>query len=168
MNELDQVWTDLLASKIEEARSSGRHDIADYLALKQSNDAIRQAGVTWLFDSLIEFAMEANRRYPALLVEREEPHEFKFRGGTMAGGLVRVRYGVRSLTLEAGWTRQPSHGFMRGGALAAARLSHFGLPKSGVEIELVRTEGATGWRSTDGDSFDLEHLVGHLQVLILN
>ena len=168
MNELDQVWTDLLASKIEEARSSGRHDIADYLALKQSNDAVRQAGVTWLFDSLIEFAMEASRRYPALVVEREEPHEFDFRGGRMAGGLVRVRYGVRSLTIEAGWTRQPSHGFMRGGALAAARVSHFGLPKSGVEIELVRGDGSTGWRSTDGDSFDLEQLVGHLQVLILN
>lgn len=168
MNELDQPWTEMLASKIEEARLSGRHDVADYLALKQSNDAIRQAGVTWLFDSLIEFAMEASRRFPAVTVEREEPHEFDFRGGRMAGGLVRVRFGVRNMTVEAGWTRQPSHGFMRGGALAAARVSHFGLPKSGVDLELVRTAGSTGWRSTQGDVFDLEQLVEHLQVLILN
>src|SRR5262245_64933011 len=108
MNELDQAWTELLASKIEQARVSGRHDIADYLALKQSNDAIREAGVTWLFDTLIAFATEANRRFPAVTVEREDQHEFKYRGGTMAGGMVRVKFGVRSMTVEAGWTRQPS------------------------------------------------------------
>jgi hypothetical protein len=166
MNELDQAWTELLASKIEQARVSGRHDIADYLALKQSNDAIRQAGVTWLLDSLIEFAMEANRRLPAVTVEREEPHEFKYRGGTMAGSLVRVRFGVRSMTVEAGWTRQPSHGFMRGGALAAARVSHFGMPKAGTELEFVRDGEVTVWRSGTGDVFQFEDIVKHLQLLV--
>ena len=167
MNELDQAWTELLASKIEHARVSGRHDIADFLALKQSNDAIRQAGVTWLLDSLIEFAMEANRRFPAVTVEREDPHEFKYRGGTMAGSLVRVRFGVRSMTVEAGWTRQPSHGFMRGGALAAARISHFGMPKAGTELELVRDAGATVWRSGAGDLFEFEDILRHLRILVV-
>ena len=168
MNEQDQGWHELLAWKIEQARSSGRHDIADYLTLRQSNDAIREAAVNWLFDSFIEFAMEANRRQPAVLVEREEPHEFDFRGGKMVGSLVRVRFGIRNLTIEAGWTRMPSHGFMRGGALAAARLTHFGLPKSGTDLELVKSGATALWRSTGGDPFDLEQVAEHLEILILN
>jgi len=168
MNDQDQGWHELLASKIEQARSSGRHDIADYLTLKQSNDAIRQAAVNWLFDSFVEFALEAGRRQPAVTVEREEPHEFDFRGGRMVGSLVRVRFGVRNLTVEAGWTRAPSHGFMRGGALAAARVSHFGLPKSGIELELVKGDATATWQSTGGGAFDLEQVAGHLEILILN
>ena len=168
MNEQDQGWHELLASKIEQARSAGRHDIADYLTLKQSNDAIRQAAVNWLFDSFVEFALEAGRRQPAVTVEREEPHEFDFRGGRMVGSLVRVRFGVRNLTVEAGWTRAPSHGFMRGGALAAARVAHFGLPKSGIDLELVKGDATATWRSTGGDAFDLEQVAEHLEILILN
>lgn len=168
MNDPDQGWHELLAMKIEQARSSGRHDIADYLTLRQSNDAIRHAAVNWLFDSFIEFAMEANRRQPAVLVEREEPHEFDFRGARMVGSLVRVRFGVRNLTVEAGWTRAPSHGFMRGGALAVARLTHFGLPKSGVELELLKGDASAIWQSTTGDTFDLEQVAEHLEILIVN
>ena len=168
MNEQDQGWHELLASKIEQARSAGRHDIADYLTLKQSNDAIRQAAVNWLFDSFVEFALEASRRQPAVTVEREEPHEFDFRGGRMVGSLVRVRFGVRNLTVEAGWTRAPSHGFMRGGALAAARVAHFGLPKSGIDLELVKGDATATWRSTGGEAFDLEQVAEHLEILILN
>ena len=168
MNEPDHGWDDLIATKIEQARNAGRHDIADYLTLKQSNDAIRQAAVNWLFDSFIEFAMEAGRRNPAIIVEREEPHEFDFRGGRMVGSLVRVRFGVRNLTVEAGWTRAPSHGFMRGGALAAARLTHFGLPSAGAELQLVRGDETPVWRAVEGEVFDIERVVEHLQILVLN
>ena len=86
----------------------------------------------------------------------------------MVGSLVRVRFGIRSLTVEAGWTRLPSHGFMRGGALAAARLTHFGLPKSGSELELIKSGATAIWRVAGGDPFDLEQVVEHLEILILN
>ena len=168
MNERGHGWDDLLALKIEQARMAGRHDIADYLTLKQSNDAIRQAAVSWLFDTFVEFALEAGRRHSAVTVEREEPHEFDFRGARMAGSLVRVRFGVRNLTVEAGWTRSPSHGFMRGGALAAARLIHFGLPKENAELQLIKTDESPVWRSASGDLFDLDDVVKHLKVLLLN
>lgn len=168
MTDPDHGWDDLIASKIDAARQAGRHDIADYLTLKQSNDAIRQAAVNWLFDSFVEFAMEAGRRNPAVIVEREEPHEFDFRGGRMVGSLVRVRFGVRNLTVEAGWTRAPSHGFMRGGALAAARLTHFGVPAANAEIHLLRGDETPVWRSVSGEDFDIEKVIHHFQILLLN
>jgi hypothetical protein len=168
MNELDEAWSQMLAGAVENARSSGRPDVADYLSLKLSNDAIRQTSVGWLFDSLIEIASDGNRQNPSITIEREEPHEFPFRGAKMAGSLLRVRLGVRCLTLEAGWTRTPSHGFMRGGFLAAARIVHFGMPKSGVELILVRNDDAPAWNSVEGERFDSESLRRHFTIFLGN
>src|SRR4029434_2917854 len=97
MNELDEAWSEMLAGAIANARSSGREDVAEYLALKQLNDAIRQTGVDWLFNAFIEFASEASRANPSVMIEREEPHEFDFGNARMAGRLPRVRFVVRSM-----------------------------------------------------------------------
>lgn len=166
MNELDDAWSQMLAGAIANAKASGRDDVADYLTLKHTNDLIRQASVDWLFDSFIEIASEANRRNSSITIEREDPHEFQFGNARMAGGLLRIRLGVRSLTIEAGWTRLPAHGIMRGGSLAAARLSHFGLPKSGVELTLARLGDAPVWKSSDGEKFASANVRAHLGVLI--
>jgi len=74
MNELDEAWSEVLAGAIANAKSSGREDVADFLALKQSNDAIRKTAVEWLFNSIIEIASEASRDNPHILIERESPH----------------------------------------------------------------------------------------------
>ena len=166
MHELEEAWSEKLALAIANAKSSGRGDVADYLALKQSNDALRQTGVEWLFSSFIEIASEASRHNPMILIEREEPHEFEFNRARMAGSLVRVRLGVRSVTVEAGWTRTPSHGFMRGGALAAARITHFGQPKNDMELTLVQRSEIPGWLTTSGSEFGSQHLREHLDILI--
>src|SRR5436305_2498739 len=108
MNELDEIWSQMLADAEARARASGRHDVADYLALKASNDQIRERSIRWLFDSIIEFAAHANRREQAIAIEREDPHNFSFRGANLVGSLLRIRQGVRCLTLEAGWTRTPA------------------------------------------------------------
>ena len=135
----------MLADAAENARLSGRTDVADYLSLKATNDAVRRAGVQWLFDTVMELSGEANRRGAAIAIEREDPHNFKFRNGNMAGSLLRLRYGVRCLTVEAGWTRTPNDGFMRGGALAAAKITHFGIPKANTELVLHRPGESPVW-----------------------
>lgn len=168
MNELDEIWSQMLAEAAQNARGSGRDDVAQYLDLKQSNDAIRQASVNWLFGSFIEAASEANRRNPAITIEREEPHEFPFRNAKMAGSLVRIRLGVRCLTVEAGWTRTPSHGFMRGGALAAARISHFGMPKANSDLVLIRSGEAPLWTTVEGENFDLHSLIEHFRTFLVD
>jgi hypothetical protein len=168
MNELDEAWSEVLAGAIANAKSSGREDVADFLALKQSNDAIRKTAVEWLFNSIIEIASEASRDNPHILIERESPHEFEVNRAPRAGALIRVRFGIRYLTVEAGWTRTPSHGFMRGGALAAARITHFGRPKDGVELMLLHKEDAPAWHSLGGHSFDSHSLREHLGILLEN
>lgn len=166
MNELDEAWAQMLESAIQNAETSGRHDVADFLALKRSNDLIRQTSVDWLFGSLIEIASEANRHNPAISIEREEPHEFAFQNARMAGTLIRISLGVRRMTVEAGWTRLPSHGFMRNQALAAARISHFGVPKAGADVILVRNGDVPVWNSPEGRPFDSRELHRHFTIFL--
>ena len=168
MNELDEAWSHMLAGAIANAKATGRDDVAEYLALKQSNDLIRQASVDWLFNSLIEIATDPDGGNSSVVIEREEPHEFALRGAKMAGSLLRLRHGVRCFTVEAGWTRTPSHGFMRGGALAAARIAHFGLPEVGVELVLMRVGETPVWTSSEGRNFDSQSLREHFAILLGN
>jgi len=130
------MWSQMLEEATAAARSSGRHDVADYLDLKARNDVLRRAGVLWLFEGITSIAGEVNRRSAAISIEREEPHNFDHRGANIAGSMLKFRHGVRCLTLEAGWTRTPADGFMRGGALAIARLTHFGISKMNAELHL--------------------------------
>ena len=168
MTELDDVWTSMLASATENAKAAG--EIDDYLSLKATNDQIRQAAVTWLFDGLTQIAAEANRRNLPVSVERLEPHRFDYKGANIVGSLLRVRTGVRSLSLEAGWTRSPGDGFMRGGAMAVARIAHFGMKEAGADLILIRHEGVPIWCAIDKSEtrieFRLHDLMKHFAIFV--
>ena len=45
MSELDEAWAAALSEAERKARLAGRGDVAEYLALKNSNDLLRKAGV---------------------------------------------------------------------------------------------------------------------------
>lgn len=166
MDELDEFWSQKLDEAIAKAHKSGRRDVAEYLTLKAANDAVRQTGVQWLFGSLIEIA-SVN---PFVKIENETVHRFDFAKANMVGSLLRVRQGVRCLTLEAGWTRTPADGFMRGGALAAARISHFGMAKRNVELILLKPNETPQWFAVDEDNvrsaFNSIHLQNHFNVFL--
>jgi hypothetical protein len=170
MNELDELWSQMLASALENARASGRHDVADYLALRATNDALRQTAVRWLFESLTEIAGEANRYQAGIAVERIDSHNFQHRGSNIVGSMLRIRQGVRCLTAEAGWTRTPKDGFMRGGALAFARIRHFGMPKSNAELRLLKRETIPVWAVDTGANavrdFDSHDLREHFRIFL--
>jgi len=155
MSELDQLWAKMLDDAMAAARDSGRHHVADYLDLKARNDALRNAGVRWLFESLIGIAGEATRQHAAITIDREDPHNFPHRGANIAGSRLIFRLGVRCLTVEAGWTRTPGDGFMRGGALAIARISHFGIAKMNAELHLKPAESGPGWVASYSDGTSL-------------
>jgi hypothetical protein len=168
MNELDEIWSQMLEKAIAGSENAGRGDVAAYLRLKATNDAIRQRSVKWLFDSLIEIAAEADPNFAHFKMERVEPHNFSFRGANMAGSKLNIRQGVRCLTVEAGWTRTPSDGFMRGGALAHARITHFGIPKENTDLLLIRGNSLPEWyeaeKPKDSDPFGLAGLRRHFTV----
>lgn len=170
MNELDELWSHMLSEALETARASGRHDVADYLSLKAANDALRQTAVHWLFDSLIEIADEANRRHAGIAIDRVDPHNFRHRGSNIVGSMLSVRQGVRCLTIEAGWTRTPNDGFMRGGALAFARIRHFGMSKANAELMLIKKDTAPAWAVETGENtmleFDSHALREHFRIFL--
>ena len=168
MNELEQVWTQKLSEARVKAQNSGRTDVAEYLTLRATNDMIRQTSVEWLLNSLLEIAAEANRNGANVAIETENAHRFQFGNAHLAGSLCRLRQGVRCLTVEAGWTRAPADGFMRGGALAVARIAHFGISKHNAELFLVQSNNLPNWFSVakDGkrDLFNAKNLQGHFRV----
>ena len=167
MNELDEVWANMIDEAIFRARTTGRGDVAEYLALKASNDTIRSKSIKWLFDSMLEIASNANRNNANITIENENPHRFAVGNATMVGSLLRFRQGVRCLTIEAGWTRTPADGFMRGGALVAGRISHFGISQANADFLLLLTEDLPQWFVVDKDSqktlFSLDQLHQHFR-----
>jgi hypothetical protein len=156
----------MIENALAKAEAEGRRDVVDYLSLKATNDAIRQTSVQWLFGSMLEIAGNDAR----VAIENENPHRFPFAGATLVGTLLRLRLGIRCLTIEAGWTRTPNDGFMRGGALAAARLTHFGLKKHNAELLLIQLNGAPSWVSAGEDGkrvlFDSKNLNEHFQIFL--
>jgi hypothetical protein len=55
---------------------------------------------------------------------------------------------------------------MRGGALAAARIKHFGMPKADDELVLIRNDETPAWTSANGGRFDSQSLLEHFRVLL--
>ncbi len=170
MNELDDLWLQMMEKAIANAQATGRNDIAEYLALKSSNDSIRSTGCRWLFDSFLELSEEVNRKGIKLEIESENPHRFSVEKATMVGSLLKFQHGVRCLTIEAGWTRTPTDGFMRGGALAQARISHFGMSKENAELSLLLQKDLPEWFSIgeNGKRTQIisENLRRHFQIFL--
>ncbi|MET0752641.1 MAG: hypothetical protein ABWZ66_04685 [Pyrinomonadaceae bacterium] len=166
MNELEEVWTQMMNKAINDARDSGRHDVAEYLTLKATNDFIRAMSVKWLFDSMNEIFVQS--RLAGIKIENENPHRFAFNRAHMVGSRLSLRQGVRCLSIEAGWTRTPADGFMRGGALAAARITHFGISTATEEVILLRKDDFPQWFSIDRQErksiFDSNNLQKHFQI----
>jgi hypothetical protein len=171
MNELNEFWANSIREAINQARAQGRADVADYLFLKATNDEIRAASCRWLFESLLEIAHETMRGGLNLEIENENPHRFEMNKATMVGSLLEFKFGVRRLSAEAGWTRTPQDGFMRGGALAFARLSHFGQAKHNAELILIRSaEAVPQWFAIDRAGrqmpFDSNNLREHFRIFL--
>ncbi|MBK7391781.1 MAG: hypothetical protein IPI64_00590 [Chloracidobacterium sp.] len=166
MTELDQVWSRMLTDSAEKADATGREHVAAYLRLRATNDAIRRNGVDWLFDTVIEIAGPAMGGHDPVLVEREEPHSFTRGNSTMTGAVLRIRQGVRCLTVEAGWARLPADGIMQKGALAYARIAHFGMPKHTAEIRLVHGEELPAWLDVSDTAIDSGHLRQHFDIFL--
>jgi hypothetical protein len=168
MDELDEVWEQLFAEAAATDLGDGR--LADFLAVKAANDEIRERAVEQLFGAFQKLAAHANRNNAAIAVESSDRHRFTVDRSAVSGRSIRFRHGVRCLSVEAGWTRTPRDGFMRGNALAVARISHFGLPGDGAELKLIKFDDSFRWFRTNGAgikiSFEIEDLIGHFRLLL--
>ena len=166
MTELDQIWSQMLTEKAAEASRSGRHHVAEYLRLKATNDAIRVAGVGWLFDTVIEIAGGADCDHYSIAIERIDKHSFSRGSSNMVGSRLDLRQGVRCLSVEAGWARVPSDGIMLNGALAFARITHFGMPRAGAEIRLVHAQSLPNWLSDENEIINIREIARHFKIFL--
>lgn len=163
-------WTGMLDDPSFRELFSGRGVIADYIKLRDRNDEIRTKAVEILFSAIGALVHEAEKKGVALSSEEFDECSFEQRPARVTGPGLRIRHGVRCLTVEAGWTRVPSDGVMGEGALALARLSHFGFPEKTTVLYLLIFEERPRWFTIGRDgirrSFEAEELVQHLQLLI--
>jgi hypothetical protein len=170
MSELDEAWALALAEAERRARHAGRTDVAEYLALRNSNDLLRQTGVTWLIETFTKLAAEANRTGASIQVSREDKHRFKVGSSTMVGRLFTMRNGVRTLFVEAGWPRVPTDGFVKGGGLARGNIRHLGFKSADAELLLTKSRaGSPSWIAVDsaGKQAELHEASAREQILIL-
>ncbi|CAN5476681.1 hypothetical protein BH20ACI3_BH20ACI3_01940 [soil metagenome] len=145
MSELDEAWALALAEAESRARLSGRWDIAAYLTLRKSNDLLRTTGIDWLISTFESLAAQANRRGASIQISKEDNHRFRAGNSTMVGRVLILRFGVRQLSVEAGWPRTPRDGVVRGG-LASANLRHLGIISASEALQLVQSQqGAPTW-----------------------
>lgn len=139
MSSLEEMWTNALREAEREAARAGRSDVLDYIRLRQTNDAARRVGIEWFLQNFLDVAAEANRRGLNLQIEKSDNHRFPVGAATMQGTKLKISHGVRSITIEAGAPRTPQDGFIRGGGLACARITHFGFAKANSELMLMKS-----------------------------
>jgi hypothetical protein len=170
MSELDAAWALALAEAERRARLAGKRDVAEYLALRNSNDLLRQTGVSWLIDTFNNLAAEANRKGASIQISRDDKHRFKVGNSTMVGRLFTMRNGVRTLFVEAGWPRVPTDGVVSGGGLARGMIRHLGFKSADAELLLTKSNsGSPTWivLHPNGQRPELHESSAREQILIL-
>lgn len=171
MSELDEAWALALAEAEQRARLSGRNDVAEYLALRNSNDLLRKTGIDWLVFTFTDLAGKANRDGSSIQISSADGHRFRLGPATMVGRILTLKSGVRTLFVEAGWPRTPQDGFVRGGGLARANIRHLGISSLSEELLLVKSNtGTPRWVTADkqGSRNHLSEagIAHHLEILV--
>lgn len=95
---------------------------SEYLALKAANDQLRVRGVQWLWESLELLSAGVNRELVSQVQIGRQEWQFKVENSVMVGERFGLRHGHLTLTVEAGWPREPQHGFVPDGGLARGRI----------------------------------------------
>lgn len=169
MSELDEAWALALAEAEQKARLAGRREVADYLALRNSNDLLRTAGIDWLLASFTKLAGDANRAGASLQISKADGHRFHLGTATMVGRVVTLTNGIRRLSVEAGWPRVPRDGIIRGGGLAAGHILHLGIKSAGDELLLSKSSAGTPqWKLVNRNGVVLHEsdIRRHLAILL--
>jgi hypothetical protein len=128
----------------------GNGDIVNYLALRATNDLARKTAIQWLLDEFTMLAAQCNRSGSSIQISHVDDHRFRAGTNTMVGRMLTLKFGVRSLTVEAGWPRVPQDGIVKGGGLAQGHIRHFGRKSLDHELMLTRLgNGTPSWLAID-------------------
>ena len=85
VSELEEQWTSALAEAERRARDQGRQDIAEYVALRSTNDRARRTAIDWLITTFSELAADVNSTGASFQTDHIDGHRFRIGAATMAG-----------------------------------------------------------------------------------
>ncbi|MDQ1638374.1 MAG: hypothetical protein QOF62_1713 [Pyrinomonadaceae bacterium] len=169
-HDLDETWANELRDAETRARAAGRADISEYLALRRSNDALRQTACDWLLENFRNMAGEMNRAGASLQITNDDNYKFTVGSAALSGKLLKLENGVRQLLVEVGWPRVPRDGFLRGGGIALGRLRHLGIKSASDQIRLVTSpDGAPRWiveNKSENAEIREANIRGHISILL--
>jgi hypothetical protein len=170
MDELNEVWEQLIAEAAKNPQAITQDGLAEFIAVKTANDRVRETSVRWLLDTMRSAAEHANLKNAGIAIESQDSHRFSIDKMHLAGAMLKFRQGIRCLTVEAGWTRAPADGFMRAGALAVARITHFGIARENAELHLLKFDDRPQWFTVTKIglrvSFEITDLIRHFQIFL--
>lgn len=130
--------------------------IADYLALREANERLREAGREWIWSVLSGFAEavnlttgEAGTGFATAVELGRQQWQFPVEQSTMVGERFGIRHNSRTLLFEIGWPQLPEHGFIPDNGLARGRVTFSQNvmldPRPIAEIILRRTQATPTW-----------------------
>lgn len=158
--------------------------LADFLALREANERLRQQGIDELWGLLNhisarlnvsngqsngEFGGETIGAGPGgqrLELGRQE-WEFTVRDSTMVGERLGLRCNVKTLVFELGWPRVPAHGYVPGTGLARGRIGFSQnvmldpRPLADLILRRVENPASPRWYFIDHEQIRGEELTEH-------
>jgi hypothetical protein len=168
MTASDEFWLKLLDQEIARGTVSAEGVFQDYLAVRGANNDIRNNAAEWLFETVLQFSEKLNANGFEIITERNAESQFVFHWATLTGPSMFFSNGIRRLSCEVGSIKAPGHGIIKGGGIAIARLSHFGIPEKDQILRLVAGEETARW-VVDGVKtrpFDAYDIARHLRILV--
>ncbi len=168
MEEFEALWLNSLQIAKEKAKSIGNKDLVEYLDLKISNDRTRFEASKLLFESFTQVAQEKIADGYNLEIQTQSPHQFQMNQSVLTGHLLTISFGICRFTVEVGWTRKPEDGFMRKGALACAKITHFGKPEHNAQLLLLPSQNhQTNWflLEKNGNLKEFQDFKKHVEIL---
>jgi hypothetical protein len=168
MTTSEHFWSKLLDDEIARGNVSAEGVFQDYLSVRGANNEIRNDAAEWLFESFVAFSNRLSSDGFQISVERNTDTRFAFHWATLSGSSIIVSNGLRKLSCEVGSIKAPGDGIIKGGGIAIARLSHFGIPEKDQILRLLVGEEKARW-VVDGNrprDFDAYDLVRHFKILL--
>jgi len=168
MTTSDDFWLKLLDQEIERGTVSAEGVFQDYLSVRGANNSIRKHAAEWVFSSFLKFSEKLTSNGFQIVMEEKTESQFVFEGATLTGPSMVFTSGVRNLSCEVGSIKAPGHGIIKGGGIAIARLSHFGIPERNQILRLIVGEETGRWVVDGGPprQFDAYDIVGHFKILV--
>jgi len=166
MNSFEEKWLEMINSARLMAAEQGNETLRDFFELKASNEKIRMDASKALLEHFFRAIGIKVKEGFKLEVQTYGGYRFQMRHAQLTGFRVNVLFGLRRLSIEIGWTRLPKDGFMRQGALAYCRITHFGRPEYNSELLLLNPQNPKWFTEKSNSPFGITDVMSHLSRLI--